>query len=125
MAIGDKQKLITEIVSDVLSEQAQTGRKFSWFINKHTEESFGKNFTVIDKIFLSLKGSLQTNQAKSTKMLVCDAYFGGRYNFMFEFDEFQHFSSMRLYALSNYPKGIKLNFDLQEWKNYCFLYKKD
>ena len=49
----------------------------------------------------------------------CDAYFGGKYNFIFEFDEFQHFSSARLWTLDCYPKQVKLNFSTSDWKKYC------
>ena len=37
MAVGDKQRLITDIVATVLNEAAQTDRSFNWFINKHTK----------------------------------------------------------------------------------------
>ncbi len=51
MAVGDRQKLITDIIATVLSEQAHIDISFDWFINKHTQEHFGKHFTTIDKIF--------------------------------------------------------------------------
>jgi hypothetical protein len=123
MAIGDKQKLITEIVSKVLNEPAQIGRRFDWFINKHTKEAFGKHFSAIEKIFDSLKGDSNANQKKRSVSLDCDAYFGGLHNFIFEFDEFQHFSSSRLTTIEHYPKELKLNFDLSEWKTLCQNYK--
>jgi hypothetical protein len=119
MAVGDKQKLITEIVSKVLSEQAQTSKKFDWFINKHSKDNFGKNFSTIDKIFKSLHGDIIANQTKRSVGLDCDAYFGGQFNFIFEFDEFQHFSSSRLKTIENYPTGLKVNFDLASWKRIC------
>lgn len=123
MAVGDKQKLITEIVSKVLNEPAQTSKKFDWFINKHNKENFGKHFSTIDKIFKSLKGDLNANQSKRSVFLDCDAYFGGLHNFIFEFDEFQHFSSSRLATIENYPIELKLNFDLSQWKKLCQIHK--
>jgi len=123
MAVGDKQKLITEIVSSVLNEQAQTSKKFDWFINKHSKENFGKHFSTIDKIFKSLNGDINANQTKRTVALDCDAYFGGQYNFIFEFDEFQHFSSSRLKTIENYPTDLKVNFDLVNWKKLCQTHK--
>ncbi len=119
MAVGDKQKLITEIVSKVLNEQAQTSKKFDWFINKHNKENFGKHFSTIDKIFKSLNGDITANQTKRSVALDCDAYFGGQYNFIFEFDELQHFSSSRLKTIENYPSGLNVNFDLANWKRLC------
>lgn len=123
MAVGDKQKLITEIVSKVLNEEAQTSKKFDWFINKHSKENFGKHFLTIDKIFKTLNGDINANQTKRSVALDCDAYFGGEYNFIFEFDEFQHFSSARLKTIEHYPTNLKLNFDLKTWKNLCLTYK--
>ena len=123
MAVGDKQKLITEIVSKVLNEQAQTSKKFDWFINKHNKENFGKHISTIDKIFKSLNGDITANQTKRSVALECDAYFGGQYNFIFEFDELQHFSSSRLKTIENYPSGLKVNFDLANWKRLCQIHK--
>lgn len=123
MPVGDKQKLIAEIVGKVLNEQAQTSKKFNWFINKHNQENFGKHFSTIDKIFKSLNGDINANQSKRSVALNCDAYFGGKYNFIFEFDEFQHFSSARLKTIELYPTNLKLNFDLKTWKNLCLTHK--
>jgi hypothetical protein len=124
MAVGDKQKLITELVSQVLNEQANTSKKFDWFINKHSKENFGKHFSNIDMIFKSLNGDINENQTKRSVSLDCDAYFGGQYNFIFEFDEFQHFSSSRLKTFENYPTELKLNFDLGNWKKLCLNHKE-
>lgn len=123
MAVGDKQRLITEVVSKVLNEEAQTSKKFDWFINKHSEENFGKHYSVIDKIFKALNGDTNANQSKRSVALDCDAYFGGQYNFIFEFDEFQHFSSARLKTIELYPANLKLNFELKTWKNLCLSHK--
>lgn len=123
MAVGDKQKLITAIVSKVLNEQAQTSKKFDWFINKHNKENFGKYFSTIDNIFKSLNGDITANQTKRSVSLDCDAYFGGQYNFIFEFDELQHFSSSRLKTIENYPSSLKVNFDLANWKKLCEIHK--
>lgn len=123
MAVGDKQKLITEIVGTVLNEQAQTTKKFDWFINKHTKEHFGDRFSVIDKIFKALNGDTNANQSKRTVSLDCDAFFGGQHNFIFEFDEFQHFSSARLKTFELYPTGLTVNFSIEQWKQLCKSHK--
>lgn len=122
MPVGDKQNLITKIVSKVLGESAQTKKKFDWLINKHLSEYFQQYYLNIENIFEVLKGDNFQNQAKQTVKLQCDAYFGGNYNFIFEFDEYQHFSSSRLKTFDYYPKDIKLNFDLDEWKALCVIY---
>jgi hypothetical protein len=123
MAIGDRQNLITNIVSIVLGESAQTKKKFDWFINKHLPENFGDRFSYIDKIFKTLKGNTVANQDKRTTLLECDAYFGGKYNFIFEFDEFQHFSSARFKTLDLYPQDLQTNFSLTDWKRHCQINK--
>lgn len=119
MAIGDRQKLITEIVATVLNEPAQTDISFDWFINKHTKEHFGNHFPTIEQIFTSLNGDRQASHTKRTMTLDCDAYFGGRYNFIFEFDEHQHFSSARLKTFDFYPADLKVNFSIEQWKQLC------
>ncbi|MCC6837040.1 MAG: hypothetical protein IT234_00760 [Bacteroidia bacterium] len=119
MAVRDRQKLITEIVSEVLGQSAETDRTFDWFINKHLKEHFGFHFNTIHNIFNELNGDSNTSTTKRTVPLDCDAYFGGRYNFIFEFDEFQHFSSARLRTLEHYPKELKLGYNLDAWKYLC------
>lgn len=119
MAVGDKQKLITSIVSEVLNESAQLDKKFSWFINQHKADHFEKSFKIIDKIYFELNGS---NSIKRVQQLQCDAYFGGKYNFLFEFDEMQHFSSARLKALNNYPEYLQVNYSIADWKRWCLVY---
>ena len=119
MAVGDRQKLITDIVATVLNERAQTDISFDWFINKHSREHFGKHFPTIDKIFSALNGDRKASQNKRTITLDCDAYFGGRHNFIFEFDEHQHFSSARLKTFDFYPTDLKVNFSIEQWRQLC------
>jgi hypothetical protein len=115
MPVGEKQKLITEIVSSILGERPRS-EKFHWFINQHQQGHFKESYHIIDKIHSDLGGN---NSIKRRVQLQCDAYFGGKYNFLFEFDEFQHFSTARLTALNNYPKDLKLNYSVDEWKKLC------
>jgi hypothetical protein len=124
VAIGDRQRLITELVSLVLNEKGRTDISFDWLINKHTKECFGANYECIDRIFNSLKGDRNASHAKRTMRLDCDAFFGGKYNFLFEFDEFQHFSSARLKTFEDYPTDIKLNYSIDRWKKQCEISKE-
>lgn len=123
MAVGDRQRLITGIVASVLNEQARIDTSFDWLINKHTQENFSKHFTTIDKIFTSLHGDNLASQSKRTMTLDCDAYFGGQHNFIFEFDEYQHFSSARLKTFEFYPTDLKTNFSVDHWKELCKTHK--
>lgn len=122
MPVGEKQRLITEIIARVLEIEPRL-EKFDWFINKHTEANFRCHFALIDKIFNSLEGNSVANQNKRGQSLVYDAYFGGNYNFIFEFDEFQHFSSWRLKTLELYPPGLEVNFSIEQWKQLCKTHK--
>jgi len=124
MPVGDRQKLITEIVGSVLGQKPQLDKSFEWFINKHTSDHFEKWHSTIDTAFRNLNGDLVANQSKRTQCLECDAYFGGQSNFIFEFDEHQHFSSARLKTLELYPTELKVNFSIDEWKSQCRLYKE-
>ncbi|PWK71488.1 hypothetical protein LX99_04512 [Mucilaginibacter oryzae] len=119
MPVGERQRLITKILSVVLDEPAQVDVKFNWFINQHQIEHFKSSFQIIDKIYIDLKGN---NLVKKVQSLQSDAYFGGRYNFLFEFDEIQHFSSARLKSLNNYPPTLKVNYSIADWKNWCVTY---
>jgi hypothetical protein len=124
MALGDRQRFITEILEKALNQKAETDCKFDWFINSHTEIHFKKYSKDIQQIFIALEGNLLANQNKRNSFLRCDAYFGGKYNFIFEFDEVQHFSLARLVSLNCYPKNLKLNFSLLDWKKYCLMYRQ-
>jgi len=117
MPVGDRQKLITKIVSKVLDTKAES-TKFPWFINQHQNNHFKESYEIIDKIFFDLRGN---DVFKRVQQLQCDAYFGGKYNFIFEFDEYQHFSSARLVTLNNYPPDLRLNYSLGDWKKQCSL----
>ncbi len=124
MAIGDRQKLITSIISTVLEEPARTNIVFPWFKNKHTQDDFGDRYPVIESIFKALGGDSYQNSIKNARSLDCDAYFGGKWNFMFEFDEFQHFSTPRLKALELYPAHLNLTFECNQYKMLCKVRKE-
>lgn len=118
MPVGDKQKLITEIVGKVLNEKPQS-EKFGWFINQHQKDHFKESYDLINKIFVELNGN---NAIKRSAQLQSDAYFGGKYNFLFEFDEIQHFSTARLKTLNSYNSHLKLNYSIVDWKKWCSLH---
>ena len=125
MAVGDRQRLITEIVAGVLGEPARSGLTFPWFKNKHTEADFGRHYLLISTIFQALKGDLQANRNKATRPLKCDVYFGGNHNCMFEFDEFQHFSTPRLQALQLYPSDLCTTFDIGQYTRDCKAHREE
>lgn len=119
MGVGDRQRLITSIVATVLEEPARTDMTFDWFKNRHTQEDFGDRYAVIDSIFKAIGGDSLQNSTKAVRSLDCDAYFGGKWNFMFEFDEFQHFSTARQRSLELYPSDLKLTVDTKQYMMLC------
>jgi hypothetical protein len=119
MPISDRQKLITQLVSKVLGQGPVLNQSFGWMANKHSTLAFKEHASWIESIFMELKGNIVQNEAKRTQLLKCDAYFGGEYKFIFEFDEFQHFSSRRLLTLLRYPDKVPLNFMIGDWMEFC------
>lgn len=130
MAVGDQQKLITKIVAEMLGEDAITDVSFDWLRNKHVEEDFKNDDLGIDlyptivKIFKKLNGDNNEMISKGQRVLKPDCYFGGKYNFIFEFDELQHFTIYKQIALQNYPNELKYGFDIDLYLSYCNLYKE-
>lgn len=129
MAVGDQQRLITEILAEVLNEKAETNISFEWLKNKHLEldfknEKLGINlFPVVENIFAKLKGDKNGMASKGARVLKPDCYFGGKYNFIFEFDELQHFTAYKMVALQNYPSDLKYGFDIKQYLLYCNIHK--
>jgi hypothetical protein len=117
MPIRERQKLITEIVAQVLNVCAEPDKSFVWFKNVHTSQDFGAHYPLIDRIFQMLGGNPKAN--KGVRSLNCDAYLGDSYNFMFEFDEYQHFSTPRLKTLEMYPADLPVAYDIQKYQAYC------
>ena len=119
MATGARQQLITQLVSEVVGLEPEVNKSFAWLLNKHTAPIFKGHFDIVNELFITLKGDSFSCQTKQTRFLACDAYFGGSYHFIFEFDEFQHFSTPRLRSLEKYPANLPLQFKLEEWKKNC------
>jgi hypothetical protein len=88
--------------------------------NTHESADFGSYFSLIDTIFRNLNGN--ATRTKRRQLLKPDAYFGQEYNFLFEFDEFQHFSTAREKTLLLFPARLSLAFNLYEYQQYCQMY---
>jgi hypothetical protein len=102
-------------------------REFPQFTPRHATDNFNelpmrfKNILPKAPLFGGFHNftDLIANQSKRLTQLDCDAYFGGKLNFIFEFDEFQHFSTARLKTFEFYPSDLLLNFSISEWKAFC------
>lgn len=119
MAVGDRQHLIAEIVAEVLGQPAEVRNFFPWLINQHTKEDFGSLFPTICQIYSKLGGQELAGNEKRKMRLPCDAFFGKELNFIFEFDEFQHFSSARLKTLTILYGKAALGFSKSEYEVLC------
>jgi len=125
MAVGDKQRLIIEIMQEVLQEPAQINISFNWLNNKHLPEDFGIYYDNIEIIFDALNGDKSGMDNKSSRVLKPDCYFGGKYNFIFEFDELQHFTTYKKIVLQNYPTDLEYGFNLPQYIRYCDNYSRE
>lgn len=125
MPVGERQSHVTKMVSKVLGINPTDKQKFDWLQSKHAKPDFGKHYDLINEIFIKLNGDRFAQQAKRSSNLRPDAYFGEEYNFIFEFDEMQHFSSNRLLTLELYPENLKLGFSIEKYKELCNLYSSE
>jgi len=116
--MADQEILIKAILEVVLGQKALLSY-FDWLDNKHLPNKFKEHSVWIDNIFFELQGDKLGNEQKRRKLLRPDAYFGGTYNFIFEFDEVQHFSTLRFQTLDKYQSYFPLSFSLEDWKSYC------
>lgn len=117
MPVGDRQAFIVQLAEKALGERAEINRTFSWLRNRHAKGEFGEHVEAIDGIYSALRGAKES--PKRLQKLRCDAYFGGDYNFILEFDEFQHFSSARIRVLKMLPGGLSFGFDRAHYLDLC------
>jgi hypothetical protein len=125
MPVGDLQQKVIRLISIVLKADAQATKSFPWLRNIHLSEDCGRHFPTIDRIFTELKGDHKNAQVKRNMPIPFDAYFGGDYNFIIEFDEIQHFSTPRMRTLELYPRNIGLGFNLNQYRRWCGTYRSE
>lgn len=125
MAVGDQQRITIGLLEKILQEKACMAVSFPWLVNKHLEEDFGEYYEAIDSIFTELGGDRTGLDNKRKRELKPDCYFGGKYNFIFEYDELQHFTKYKKNALQNYPSDLEYNFDIKRYMHYCNKYNAE
>jgi len=123
MATRDKQKLISMMLSKILSTDCQSNVNFEWLINKPLKDHFKNRYNSIMKIFSVLNGDITGLNSKHQMKLSPDAYFSNEWNFIFEFDELQHFTKYKKAVLENYPDDLILGFDKKEYIRLCDKYQ--
>ena len=110
---------IIALVEEVLEAPAERRAQFDWLINKPSPIHFGKYYPKIVDLFEKMDGDWAGLSAKADGYLTPDAYFPAPYNFIFEFDELQHFTAFRQVTLGDYPEDLALGFDRQSYLQLC------
>ncbi len=110
---------IIALVADVLGVPAERHAQFEWLKNKPTAEHFGDYYRSILHVFEELAGDTDGLFGKADGFLTPDAYFPEPYNFIFEFDELQHFTAPRQESLALYPAEVPLAFDREQYLRFC------
>lgn len=104
----------------------EKNKTFSWWSKI---DRFGTmNILVYGELFSQvyhvLKADYQVIRNIRKPHFPCDAYIGGHYNLIFEYDVLIDFNSYREEVLRLYPEKLTLNYDVEEWLSYCDRYKE-
>ena len=110
---------IIALVAEALGVPAERHAQFEWLINKPTAEHFGVHYPKILRLFEELGGDKGGLFGKADGYLTPDAYFPEPYNFIFEFDELQHFTAPRQKTLTHYPGDVPLAFNRGQYLRFC------
>ncbi len=115
---------IIALVEEVFGVPAERRAQFDWLINKPAPAHFGDYYPKIAKLFEKMGGDWEGLSTKADGYLTPDAYFPAPYNFIFEFDELQHFTLFRQQTLDVYPEDLALGFDHQAYRQLCFKHQE-
>ena len=113
---------IIALVAEVLGVPADRHAQFDWLTNKPTAEHFGEHYSKSLQLFEELGGDKDGLFGKADGYLTPDAYFAEPYNFIFEFDELQHFTVPRQKTLALYPAEVSLAYDRGQYLRFCAEY---
>ncbi|MGI6491380.1 MAG: DUF7255 family protein [Pelotomaculum sp.] len=120
-----KQVKIVNMVAEILQCEPRKG-DFHWLNNLPQKKYFGSYYDTIFKIYMALGGNKDVLDDLITRTkprkLSPDAFFPEPFNFIFEFDEIQHFTEYKSRALRLYPKKIQYGFELEKYIQYCYAY---
>ena len=115
---------IIALVEKVLGVPAERRAQFDWLVNKPLSAHFGQYYPRIAALFEEMGGDWNGLSAKADGYLTPDAYFPAPYNFIFEFDELQHFTLFRQATLRVYPEGLALGFDRHAYLQLCLKHQE-
>lgn len=113
---------IIALVEEVLGVKAEKRAQFKWLCNKPYKEHFGENYDTIIQLYNHFNGNWEGTTAKVDGFLTPDAYFAEPHNFIFEFDELQHFTIYREHTYNYYPDNILVHYNTDVYIEYCKKY---
>ena len=110
---------IIALVEDVLKATAEKRAQFDWLRNKPSQKHFGERYDTLMQLYTELNGDWKGTSDKTDGYLIPDAFFSKPYNFIFEFDELQHFTQYRQLTFKYYPENIPLAYTPEKYVKFC------
>ena len=110
---------IIALLEEVIGIPAEKRAQFDWLCNKPSRKHFGEYYDVLMELYRHLQGDWEGTTKKSHGHLTPDAYFPEPYNFIFEFDELQHFTKYRKSTFKFYPENIPIAYETEVYIEYC------
>ncbi len=110
---------IIEILEEVLGTPAEKRANFDWLCNKPFRKHFGDYYDIILELYREFQGNWMGTSEKSDGYLTPDAYFPEPHNFIFEFDELQHFTNYRETTFRFYSEHIPLAYETEVYLKFC------
>ncbi|MDE0088272.1 MAG: hypothetical protein OXU23_21300 [Candidatus Poribacteria bacterium] len=113
---------IIALVEEALDTTAERRAQFDWLRNKPSREHFGDYYDILMELYDEFGGDWEGTSTKADGFLTPDAYFPEPYNFIFEFDELQHFTRYREQTFRFYPENIPLAYAPEKYLKFCQQY---
>ncbi len=110
---------IIALLEQTLEITAEKRAQFEWLRNKPAPEYFGDLYDKIMELYGEFNGDWHGTVAKADGYLTPDAYFPEPYNFIFEFDELQHFTKYRELTFKYYSEKIPLAYETDKYMSFC------
>ena len=110
---------IIALLEKTLEITAEKRAQFEWLRNKPSPDYFGDLYDKLMALYGELNGDWQGTEAKADGYLTPDAYFPEPYNFIFEFDELQHFTKYRELTFKYYSENIPLAYESEKYVMFC------
>ncbi len=110
---------IIALLEQTLEISAEKRAQFEWLRNKPYPEYVGNLYDKLMHLYGELNGDWQGTEAKADGYLTPDAYFPEPYNFIFEFDELQHFTKYRELTFKYYSENIPLAYEPDKYVTFC------